>query len=30
MSTPRDIQARVPQDSILSPTLCSMYMYIYK
>jgi hypothetical protein len=28
MSTPRDIQARVLQGSILSPTLYSVYIYI--
>jgi hypothetical protein len=28
MSTPRDIQAEVPQSSILSPTFYSIYMYI--
>jgi hypothetical protein len=26
MSTPREMQARVPQGSVLSPTLCSIYV----
>jgi hypothetical protein len=29
MSIPRDIQARMPQGSVLSPTLYSIYIYIY-
>jgi hypothetical protein len=29
MFTPKDIQAEVSQDSILSPTLYSIYIYIY-
>jgi hypothetical protein len=26
MSAPREMQARVPQGSVLSPTLCNMYI----